>query len=131
MVQGLRSEFSKRYRDEYKAASVSYGYIDSTYFYLQNDYLQQRKLKPAIVLNHRHVNFELWLLGQTKEVHVDYWRKLRKLEWVNSQEIPKYYIFETALLSKPNFDNRDQVFKAVLGSFELLSSKVLSELRTL
>lgn len=131
IVQGLRTEFSKKYKGEFKTANVLHGYIDFTYFYLQDEFLKQRKLKLAIVLNHKHANFELWLLGQTKNVQVDYWQRLRALEWVNAQDMPEYYIFEATLLETPDFDNRAQIFEAVLANFEILSSRVFSELKAL
>ena len=131
IVQGLRTEFSKKFRDEYKTANVLHGYIDFTYFYLQSEFLKQRKLKLAIVLNHQHANFELWLLGQTKDVQVDYWQRLRAFEWVNAQEMPEYSIFETILLEAPDFDNRAQMFEAIVANFEVLSARVLRELEAL
>ena len=131
IVQGLRTEFSKKFTAEYKTANVLHGYIDFTYFYLQNEFLKRRKLKFAIVLNHKHANFELWLLGQTKEVQIDYWQRLSGHEWVNSQKMPEYSIFETTLLEAPDFDNRAQLFEAIVANFELLSARVLSELESL
>ncbi len=128
LVQGLRTEFSKTFRDEYKFANVLHGYIDFTYFYLQNEFLKQRRLKLAIVLNHKHANFELRLLGQTKKVQVEYWQRLQAFKWVNTHEMPEYSIFETTLLDAPDFDNRPQLFEAIVANFELLSVRVFSEL---
>ncbi|MFS4834771.1 hypothetical protein SOO12_14230, partial [Staphylococcus aureus] len=45
IVQILRTEFSKKYKGEFSVASVMHGYIDFTYFYLQNEYLKRNKLK--------------------------------------------------------------------------------------
>lgn len=53
IVQNLRTEFSKRYDGEYAVAGVLHGYLDFTYFYIQNSYLKSHKLKLAIVLNHQ------------------------------------------------------------------------------
>ena len=64
IVQSLRTEFSKKYQGEFTVANVLYGYIDFTYFYLQNDFLKKKcQLKLAIVLNYRQAHFELWLFG--------------------------------------------------------------------
>lgn len=41
IVQSLRTEFSKKYKDEFSVANVLHGYINFTYFYLQNDYLKK------------------------------------------------------------------------------------------
>ena len=50
IVQTLRTEFLKKYSHQYKVAHVQHGYLDFTYFYLQNDYLKSQKLKFAVVL---------------------------------------------------------------------------------
>ncbi len=47
IIQNLRTEFSKTYIGEYTVANMLHGYIDFTYFYLQNDYLKKHKLKPC------------------------------------------------------------------------------------
>nr|WP_227387726.1 hypothetical protein [Pseudoalteromonas piscicida] len=49
IVQSLRAEFSKQYKGQFTVANVLHGYIDFTYFYLQNDYLKKHKLKLAVV----------------------------------------------------------------------------------
>jgi len=128
VVQALRAEFSKKYKDEYSTANVLHGYVDFTYFYLQSDELKQKKLKLAIVLNHKNANFELWLLGQTKEVQVLYWRKLRGVKWVNEEAMPAYSIFEVPLLSAPDFDNASKLSEAIHRQFEALSKEVFKTL---
>jgi hypothetical protein len=91
IVQNLRTEFSKKYKSEFSVANVLHGYIDFTYFYLQNEYLKTGKLKFAIVLNHQQVHFELWLLGQTKDVQIRYWEKLKDVECPLCQDSCRLY----------------------------------------
>ncbi len=107
-----------------------HGYIDFTYFYLQNDYLKSNQLKLAIVLNHQQANFELWLLGQTKDVQVNYWKKLKDVAWVNKCSMPEYSIFEVPLLEHPDFDNLDQLSTSVHKAFESLSCEIFAVLKS-
>lgn len=88
-------------------------YIDVTYFYLQNDYLKDQKLKFAIVFNHQQAHFELWLLGQTKNVQVSNWKKLKGSKWVTGEVMPKYSIFEIVLLPSPDFENYTKLSKSI------------------
>lgn len=129
IVQGLRTEFSKKYKGEFSVASVMHGYIDFTYFYLQNAYLKSHKLKLAIVFNHQQARFELWLLGQTKDVQIRYWEKLKGVPWVNPAVMPEYSIFDLTLLAKPDFDDTAGLSAAVHTAFGVLSAQVFSTLQ--
>lgn len=128
VIQNLRTEFSKKYKSEYSIASVLHGYIDFTYFYLQNDYLKKKKLKLAIVFNHKNVNFELWLLGQTKDVQVLYWRKLREVKWVNKEAMPEYSVFEVPLPLNPDFDSFTKLSESIHSQFKTLSHEIFNTL---
>lgn len=128
IVQNLRTDFSKTYLDEYSVANVLHGYIDFTYFYLQNDYLKKHKLKLAIVLNHRQAHFELWLLGQTKDVQIGYWEKLKGTKWVNKNTMPEWSIFEIVMLAKPDFDDPEKLSESIHGSFRVLSKDIFDTL---
>lgn len=128
IVQNLRTEFSKKYQGEFSVANVLHGYIDFTYFYLQNDYLKTKKLKLALVLNHKNANFELWLLGQTKDVQILYWKKLREVKWVNQEAMPEYSIFEVSLLSAPDFDHPQKLSESVHSQFQTLVQDIFDTL---
>lgn len=128
IVQNLRTEFSKKYEGEFSVANVLHGYIDFTYFYLQNDYLKNRKLKLAVVFKHQHAIFELWLLGQTKDVQILYWRKLREVKWVNQEAMPEYSIFEVPLLVAPDFDNSSKLSDSIHSQFKTLSQEIINTL---
>jgi hypothetical protein len=127
IVQNLRTEFSKKYKSEFSITNVLHGYIDFTYFYLQNDYLK-KKLKLAIVFNHKNANFELWLLGQTKDVQILYWRKLREVKWVNEEAMPEYSIFEAPLLLAPDFDSSTKLLESIYSQFKTLSQEIFNTL---
>lgn len=128
IVQNLRTDFSKTYIGEYSVANVLHGYIDFTYFYLQNDYLKKHKLKLAIVLNHHHAHFELWLLGQTKDVQIAYWEKLKGTKWVNENTMPEWSIFESVMLANPDFDDLEKLSASIQSSFRVLSKDVFETL---
>lgn len=128
IVQNLRTEFSKKYKSEFSVANVLHGYIDFTYFYLQNDYLKKKKLKLAIVFNHKNANFELWLLGQTKDVQIFYWIKLKEVKWVKKEAMPEYSIFEAPLLLAPDFDNSKKLSESIHSQFTALSHEIFNTL---
>ena len=123
-VQNLRTDFHKKYKATMSVASVMHGYIDFTYFYLQTEYLKKKKLKLAIVLNHQEVQFELWLLGQTKDVQRDYWEKLKSTKWVTNEEMPEYSIFEVVLLSSPDFDNSTSLMESIHSAFNSVAAEI-------
>ena len=128
IVQNLRAEFSKTYRGEFSVANVLHGYIDFTYFYLQNDCLKKNKLKLAIVLSHHQAHFELWLLGQTKDVQIGYWEKLKGTKWVNENAMPEWSIFEIVILANPDFDDTEKLSECIHSSFRVLSKDIFHTL---
>ena len=124
IVQGLRTECHKTYKGEFSVANVLHGYIGFTYFYLQNDFLKKHKLKLAIVLNHQKARFELWLLGQTKDIQVNFWNKLKGEKWVNKDSMPEWSIFEIVMLANPDFDNTEMLSKSIRSAFTELSNEI-------
>jgi len=128
IVQMLRTEFLKKYKGKYSVANMLHGYIDFTYFYLQNSFLKKHKLKLAIVLNHQKTQFELWLLGQTKEVQISVWEKLNGIEWVDEQQMPQYSVSEIVMLANPDFDNRKYLSESIHHSFALLTREIFEAL---
>lgn len=130
IVQSLRTEFHKKYKGQFTVANVLHGYIDFTYFYLQNDYLKKHKLKLAIVFNHQQAQFELWLLGQTKDVQISYWEKLQGVKWVNQDVMPEWSIFEVLMLADPNFDDTKVLSESIHSVFSALSTEIFNALKT-
>ncbi|MEJ2622867.1 MAG: hypothetical protein P8163_22320 [Candidatus Thiodiazotropha sp.] len=130
VIQSIRTEFNKEYKSEFSIANLLHGYIDFTYFYMQNDFLKKRKLKIAIVLNHKEVRFELWLLGQTKDVQTNYWKKLQDVKWVDDDSMPEWSIFEIVLLANPDFDNIKELTDSLKTIFNDLSEEIFEALET-
>jgi hypothetical protein len=129
IIQGLRTEFNKNYKGQFSVANILHGYIDFTYFYLQNDFLKKRKLKLAIVLNHQEARFELWLLGQTKDVQINFWKKLQGVSWVNENLMPEWSIFEIVMLANPDFDNTMVLSDSIQSKFNTLSEEIFEVLK--
>ena len=129
IVQNLRTEFHKIYKGKFSVANVLHGYIDFTYFYLQTDYLKKQRLKLAIVFNHQQVHFELWLLGQTKDVQIDYWEKLKDVKWVKEDVMPEYSIFEIVMLANPQFDNYKKLSDSIHNEFQVLTKEIFEMLK--
>lgn len=128
VVQDLRTEFKKAYKGKYSVANVLHGYIDFTYFYLQNDYLKKHRLKLAIVFNHQEVRFELWLLGQTKDVQINFWEKLKGEQWVNEDSMPEWSIFEIVMIDNPDFDGTKQLTESIQSTFIEFSNEIFEVL---
>ncbi|WP_342804427.1 hypothetical protein [Alteromonas sp. M12] len=128
IVQSLRTSFATEYKDQFSVANVLHGYIDFTYFYLQNEFLKNRKLKLAFVFNHQKIQFEIWLLGQKKDVQLAYWKKLKSTKWVNEEVMPEYAIFEIVLLSNPDFNNFDSLSESIHSGYRSLSREICNTL---
>jgi len=127
-VQKLRTVFSKEFSNEYSVGNVLQGYMDYTYFYLTNDSLTRKKLKFGLVLNHAEANFEIWLLGQTKDVQEKYWRILKNTKWIKTSDMPQYSVFEFTLVKNPDFENLDKLTDELKRNFMAVSNEILASL---
>lgn len=130
-VQRLKTQLSKDLEEDFLVGNVFQGYMDYTYFYLTNPFLQSKKLKLGIVFNHKNTNFEIWLLGQTKDIQEKYWKLLQNTMWITSQEIPKYSIFEVVLVENPDFNDLDQLTKTIKTNFVSMATDISSALKKL
>ena len=83
----------------------------------------------AIVLNHQEARFELWLLGQTKAVQSNYWKKLKSVKWVNEDSMPEWSIFEIVMLANPDFDNTKALSDSIQSMFDTLSEEIFETLK--
>lgn len=130
-VQQLRTEFYKELSNDYSVGNVLQGYMDYTYFYLSNDYLKSKKLKFGVVLNHAQANFEIWLLGTKKDVQEKCWELLKNTEWVKVPDMPRYSVFEVALVSKPGFENLDKLTEELKNAYLAVSKEIVASLKKL
>jgi hypothetical protein len=123
-VQKLKTVFSKDLSDTYSVGNVFQGYMDYTYFYLSNDFLKDKKLKLGLVFNHNNVRFEVWLLGQTKDVQEKYWNLLKNTKWINGTTMPQYSIFEVVLVGDPDFDDLDRLTESIKNKMVSLAEDI-------
>ena len=130
-VQKLKTLFSKDLGREFSLGNVFQGYMDYTYFYLSNDYLKNRKLKLGLVLNHKDMRFEIWLLGQTKDIQEKYWNLLKTTKWITRKEIPQYSVFEVVLVDNPDFNDLDSLSEEIKDSLIRVSDEIFSSLKLL
>ncbi|PXV63125.1 hypothetical protein CLV62_1157 [Dysgonomonas alginatilytica] len=107
-VMVLKSHFSKELSDKFLFGNISPGYMDFTYFPFFNNFLREQKLRFGIVLNHKKVRFELWLMGQNIEIQRNYWNLLKTSQWNKGQiAMPKYSVLEVILVENPDFNELD------------------------
>ncbi len=76
-----RVRLIKKLDNLYSFTGILHGYMDYTYFYYSDDYLKHSKLKLGLVLNHLEMRFEIWLVGNTKQVQKHYWELLKDSRW--------------------------------------------------
>jgi len=120
-IAKLKTLFPK----EYKTGYISPGFLDYTYFSFFNDYLREHKLRFGIVLNHKKMQFELWLMGQNETLQKEYWDILKDTYW-NKDKLarPKYAVLEVCLLSKIDFDDQKKMTTQILSQAISLSKEI-------
>ncbi len=130
-VMNLKTVFKKDHSDKFSVGNILQGYMDYTYFYFSNTYLEKYKLKLGLVLNHQDMRFEIWLLGRTVDVQKKYWELLKASKWNKGrEEMPKYSILEGIIVENPDFNNLDQLTKEIENRTIQISDEILSELKT-
>lgn len=131
-VQKLRANFLKSLSESYKFTGILHGYLDYTYFYYTNEFLKSKKLKLGLVLNHVEMQFEVWLLGNTKDVQEHYWELLKTSKWnKNKTEMPKYSVLEAVIERNPNFDELELLAKNIEEKVIEFSEEIIQEVKNL
>lgn len=124
-VMTLKAHFSKKFKDRYSFGNVSPGYMDFTYFPFFDDFLRSRKLRFGIVLNHRKMRFELWLMGQNAEDQVNYWELLKNTKWNKGRSVmPRYSVLEAILIEEPDFNNLDILTAGIINHAISLTEEI-------
>ena len=104
-IRKLKTEMSKKYQG-YNFGYVSQGYMDYTYFPIDDVYLRKYGLRFGIVLNHSKIQFELWLMGRNAQIQKEYWAKLKTSKWnYKIDKMPIYSVLEIVLVDNPNFND--------------------------
>jgi hypothetical protein len=127
-VMRLKTRFSKTQKDRFSFTGIFQGYMDYTYFYFANEFCRERKLKFGLVLNHEDMRFEVWLLGQTKDLQERYWNLLKPTGWIQGEAIPKYSIFEHILIENPDFDDLDALSETIEEGLVSITDRILESL---
>lgn len=92
--------------DKFSFGNISPGYLDFTYFPFFSEEMRKCKLRFGIVLNHKEMRFELWLMGQNAEIQRKYWDLLKSTKWNEGKTVmPKYSVLEAVLVDNPDFNN--------------------------
>jgi len=129
-VMKLRTDFIKSLSDQYSFAGILHGYMDYTYFYYSNEFLKKRKLKLSLVLNHKKMQFEVWLLGQTIPIQEKYWGYFKATKWnKNRTTRPQYSILEAVLIVHPDFNDLEKLSKQIEDQLELVTDEIIQDVK--
>ena len=127
----LKAHLSGSMSTEFSFGNISSGYMDFSYFPFFDQYLRARKLRFGIVLNHKALRFELWLMGQNAMVQNAFWRKLKSSPWsAGRTERPQYSTLETVLVETPNFKQTDQLTLKIKAEAMRAAETITEAIRT-
>jgi hypothetical protein len=77
-IMDLRIHLQKKYPDYSVSGNIYYGYMDMTYFSFTPEQLKNKKLKIAIVFQHKSTSYEIWLAGYNKQIQTEYWNLFKE-----------------------------------------------------
>jgi len=131
-LKQVKAGFEKAFSKEYSCGNISPGYMDFSYFPFSNDYLKDKKLRFGIVLNHSDLRFELWLMGQNKEIQNSYWEIFETSPW-NQGRItkPRYSELEIVLVDNPDFEKIDNLTNGIVNRAAEEAGRVIAYLESL
>lgn len=87
----LRTLFDRKSSPYPIVSQLNFGLMDYSYFTMTSESLRAKKLRFVIILDHSTFRFELWLVGQNKQVTKTYKQKLG-IEQEDDRAIQKYRI---------------------------------------
>lgn len=126
----VKAHLEKSLSDQYSFGNISPGYLDFSYFPFFNNYLRKEKLRFGIVLNHKKMRFEIWLMGQNSEIQKNYWEILKDTKWNKQQiEMPKYSVLENVIVDNPDFDNLDSLTAKIEKETIKISNEIVEYLK--
>ena len=131
-VMQVKASFEKSFSQVYLCGYVSPGYMDYSYFSFFNGYLRDKKLRFGIMLNHSEMRFELWLMGQNKEIQDKYWNILKASPWNQGRSTkPQYAELEIVLVDNPDFEKADELAVDIINRAVYEADKVIAFLKKL
>ena len=126
------AELKGKFPPNYSTSNIGFGYLDYTYFYFKNDYVKNKSLKFALVLNHEKMQFELWLCARTVDVQKQYWNLLKDSEWnKKTNQMPKYSALEVVLDTQIDFHDKDNMTLSIIDQTTSLSSEIQKYLESI
>ena len=129
-VMSIKAYFEKTLPNKYSCGNVSPGYMDFTYFPYFDIFLKSKNLRFGIVLNHKEMRFELWLMGRNAEIQKEYWDLLKNTKWNKNQPVmPKYSVLEVILATEPDFDKLDKLTDEIVKKADLYSDEIISYIK--
>lgn len=128
----IKASFQDGFSEKYTFGNISFGYMDFSYFPFADNFLKDNKLRFGIVLNHKEMQFELWLMGRNKKVQHEYWNILKKSQWnKNKLSMPKYSVLKTVLVKNPNFNNTDFLTAKIINNANTLATEITQYIKNL
>lgn len=125
-VMSLKAYVQNTQSNSYSVGNVSPGYMDFSYFPFFNEWLRSKKLRFGIVLNHRLMRFELWLMGQNAEVQKRYWELLKTTKWnANRIAMPRYSVLEAVVAEHLDFSDPDALSAKITSSAVELAKEII------
>ncbi len=126
-MSGLRDMLATNHPD-HSAGSLYQGYMDMTYFSFTPPYLNERKLKVAVVYLHEGNRLEVWLAGGNRKVQAEYIELLKGHD-LGGYELSRVApgvdsIVEGVLAERPDFDDTDKLARSVEAGIILFSAKM-------
>lgn len=124
-IKKLRAHLKSHYKEDYFIGDIYYGTDTITYFPFTPKTIKSKKLKIAIVYNHKIARFEIWLAGQNKNIQKEYWTIFRESDW-NKYPIPDstddgFSIVDFILAEKPDFRNIEKLLNEIeSGSLDFI-----------
>lgn len=129
-VMKLRVDLIKSMSETYSFSGMLHGYMDYTYFYYMNDFLKDKKMKLGLVLNHKEMQFEIWLLGNTKVIQSRYWEVLMESKWNKGKlKMPEFSILEAIIDASPDFNDLPALSLRLEEKLKNVSEEIINELK--
>lgn len=126
------AEIKRHFIDGYSTSNIGPGYLDYTYLYFVNDYLNEHNLKFVLAINHKELRFELWLSARVAREQKRYWNLLKDSKWNKGKTVmPKYSMIEIPLQTKIDFTNKEMMTYSLLKEVESNALEIEAYLRKL
>ena len=126
------AELKRKFPQNYSTSNICFGCLDYTYFYFTNNYVKNKNLKFALVLNHEKIQFELWLCARTADIRKQYWNLLKDSKWTkNVEEMLKYSILEVTVETQIDFNTKEKMTSNIIGNAVSSALEIENCLQTL